>query len=122
MSRRCGGGVASPITIATVPRYLRWHLFWRRSGPADLVLLVRPAQCGRPGVTGRPVLIAEEKKTGPNQMHFDLTSTSLEDQQRTVARSLELGARHIDVGRRPEEDHVVLADPDGNEFCVSTPR
>ncbi|MGN9788593.1 VOC family protein [Nonomuraea sp. ZG12] len=60
----------------------------------------------------------EEKKTGPNQMHFDLTSTSLEDQQRTVARSLELGAQHIDVGQLPEEGHVVLADPEGNEFCV----
>jgi predicted enzyme related to lactoylglutathione lyase len=64
---------------------------------------------------------SQEDKTGPNQMHFDLTSTSVEDQQRTVARSLELGARHIDVGQRPEEGHVVLADPEGNEFCVIEP-
>jgi hypothetical protein len=35
-----------------------------------------------------------------------------------VARALELGARHADVGQRPEEEHVVLADPDGNEFCL----
>jgi hypothetical protein len=54
-------------------------------------------------------------------MHFDLTSTSLDDQQQTVARSLGLGARHIDVGQRPEEGHVVLADPEGNEFCVIGP-
>ena len=54
-------------------------------------------------------------------MHFDLTSTSLEDQQQTVARALELGARHIDVGQLPEEAHVVLADPEGNEFCVIEP-
>jgi len=54
-------------------------------------------------------------------MHFDLTSTSLEDQQQTVARSLELGARHIDIGQRPEEGHVVLSDPEGNEFCVIEP-
>ena len=66
-------------------------------------------------------LPTQEPKTGPNQMHFDLTSTSLEDQQQTVARSLELGARHIDVGQRPEERHVVLADPEGNEFCVIEP-
>jgi predicted enzyme related to lactoylglutathione lyase len=38
-----------------------------------------------------------------------------------VSRSLELGARHIDVGQRPEEGHVVLADPEGNEFCVIEP-
>ncbi|KAB1144657.1 VOC family protein [Micromonospora sp. DT46] len=64
--------------------------------------------------TGRP-------KVGPNPMHFDLTSTSLEDQRQTVARALELGAEHIDVGQRPEEGHIVLADPDGNEFCVIAP-
>jgi predicted enzyme related to lactoylglutathione lyase len=66
-------------------------------------------------------LAAQGQKAGPNQMHVDLTSTSLEDQQRTVTRSLELGARHIDVGQRPEEGHVVLADPEGNEFCVIEP-
>ena len=66
-------------------------------------------------------LPSQEPKAGPNRMHFDLTSTSLEDQQQTVARALGLGARHIDVGQRPEEGHVVLADPEGNEFCVIEP-
>ena len=66
-------------------------------------------------------LPTQEQKTGQNQMHFHLTSTSLEDQQQTVARSLGLGARHIDIGQRPEEGHVVLADPEGNEFCVIEP-
>jgi hypothetical protein len=63
----------------------------------------------------------DEPKRGPNQMHFDLTSSSLEDQQETVRRALALGARHIDVGQLPEEEHVVLADPEGNEFCVIEP-
>jgi len=62
-----------------------------------------------------------EPKTGRNWMHFDLTSESLEGQQRTVARSLELGGAHYDVGQLPEEEHVVLADPEGNEFCVIEP-
>jgi predicted enzyme related to lactoylglutathione lyase len=66
-------------------------------------------------------LPSQEQKVGQNLMHFDLTSTSLEDQQQTVARALELGARHIDIGQRPEEGHVVLADPEGNEFCVIGP-
>lgn len=66
-------------------------------------------------------LPAEDQKTGQGQMHFHLTSTSLEDQQQTVARSLGLGARHIDIGQRPEEGHVVLADPEGYEFCVIEP-
>ncbi|MEU0697807.1 VOC family protein [Streptomyces niveus] len=66
-------------------------------------------------------LPGQEPRTGRNRAHFDLTSTSPEDQRRTVARALELGGRHIDVGQLPEEGHVVLADPDGNEFCVIEP-
>ncbi|MGW3940545.1 VOC family protein [Streptomyces phaeochromogenes] len=66
-------------------------------------------------------LPSQEPKAGQNRMHFDLTSTSLEDQQQTVARVLELGGRHIDIGQLPEEGHVVLADPEGNEFCVVGP-
>ena len=63
-------------------------------------------------------LPSQEPKLGQNRAHFDLTSTSPEDQQQTVARALEFGGKHIDVGQLPEEGHVVLADPDGNEFCV----
>ena len=66
-------------------------------------------------------LPTREAKAGQNQMHFDLTSTSLQDQQETVARALGLGGRHIDIGQRPEEGHIVLADPEGNEFCVIEP-
>ncbi|MFJ7967783.1 VOC family protein [Streptomyces sp. NPDC096324] len=63
-------------------------------------------------------LPSQEPRTGRNRAHFDLTSSSPEDQLRTVARALELGGEHLDVGQLPEEEHVVLADPDGNEFCV----
>ena len=62
----------------------------------------------------------QEPKTQPNQMHFDLTSSSVEDQQRTVARALALGARHLDIGQG-DVAHVVLADPEGNEFDVIEP-
>lgn len=64
------------------------------------------------------LLATDQEKAGPNHAHFDLTSTSLEGQQETVARALELGGRHLDIGQLPEEGHVVLADPEGNEFCV----
>ena len=63
----------------------------------------------------------QEPKVGPNQMHFDLTSTSLENQRETVSGALELGARHLDIGQGPDAEHVVLADPEGNEFCVIEP-
>jgi predicted enzyme related to lactoylglutathione lyase len=61
------------------------------------------------------------EKVGPNRVHLHLTSTSLAGQQETVAAALERGAVHVDVGQLPEDEHVVLADPEGNEFCVIEP-
>lgn len=91
---------------------LGWELI--EGGPADDATVLPPDADGFRirFVPGR------EPKTGQNRAHFDLTSTSPEDQRQTVARALELGGAHIDVGQLPEEGHVVLADPDGNEFCV----
>ncbi|MEY2424315.1 MAG: hypothetical protein QOI95_4382 [Acidimicrobiaceae bacterium] len=63
-----------------------------------------------------------EQKAGTNRLHLDLTTTSIDDQEETVVRLVELGARHIDVGQGPDERHVVLADPEGNEFCIIEPE
>jgi hypothetical protein len=54
-------------------------------------------------------------------MHFDLSSRSEEDQRATVARLVALGGREIDIGQGPDSDHAVLADPEGNPFCVLEP-
>jgi catechol 2,3-dioxygenase-like lactoylglutathione lyase family enzyme len=67
---------------------------------------------------GLRFVLSREEKVVPNPVHLHLTSAVPADQQRTVEAALKLGARHIDVGQRPEEEHIVLADPDGNEFCV----
>ena len=61
---------------------------------------------------------AANPNTGLHRMHFDLTSTSDDDQKRSVDLALSLGGRHLDVGQRGDEGHIVLADPEGNEFCV----
>lgn len=61
------------------------------------------------------------EKVGPNRVHLHLTSSSPAGQQDTVAAALDLGAGHLDIGQLPEEGHVVLADPEGNEFCVIEP-
>ncbi len=58
---------------------------------------------------------------GANRMHLHLTSADLDEQKHAVAMALKLGGRHLDVGQRPEEGHVVLADPAGYEFCVIEP-
>lgn len=60
-------------------------------------------------------------KTRPNLGHFHLTSQSATDQQDIVAKALDLGARHLAFGQTPEDGHIVMADPGGNEFCVLEP-
>lgn len=60
----------------------------------------------------------DEPKGDAGRVHFDLTSESPAAQDATVDLALSLGASHLDVGQLPEEGHVVLADPEGNEFCV----
>jgi predicted enzyme related to lactoylglutathione lyase len=55
-----------------------------------------------------------EDKVVKNRIHFDFRP---DDQQAEVDRVVALGARHVDVGQG-DESWVVLADPEGNEFCI----
>jgi hypothetical protein len=55
-----------------------------------------------------------DDKVVKNRIHFDFRP---DDQQAEVERVLALGARHADVGQG-DESWVVLADPEGNEFCI----
>jgi hypothetical protein len=65
-----------------------------------------------PGLCFLPV---PEGKTVKNRLHIDLDP---DDQDAEVARLEALGARRVDVGQGPDVSWVVLADPEGNEFCV----
>ena len=69
-----------------------------------------------PGIIFVPV---PEPKTVKNRLHIDLNP---DDQEAEVARLLGLGARRVDVGQTDEVTWVVMADPEGNEFCVLTAR
>jgi len=93
---------------------LRWEI---DDETRDLITLV-PTDDTRFLIDFAPV---PETKAGKNRIHLDLTTTSIDDQTETVLRLVELGARPIDIGQGPDEGHVVLADPEGNEFCVIEP-
>lgn len=60
-------------------------------------------------------------KTGQNRVHLDLPTRSAAHQAAEVKRLLGLGAEPADIGQR-DVPWVVLADPEGSEFCVLTPR
>jgi glyoxalase superfamily protein len=76
-----------------------------------------------PGPSALPlvfVLVTEPKKT-KNRVHLDLASTSPEHFASLVERMLSLGASRLDIGQG-DVPWEVMADPDGNEFCVLEPR
>ena len=68
-----------------------------------------------PGLIFVPV---PEAKSGKNRLHIDLRP---DDQDAEVERLVDMGARHVDVGQA-DVAWVVLADPEGNEFCVLKAR
>jgi len=70
---------------------------------------------------GLRFVAAATAKPGPNWLHLHLTSSSVEDQRHTTETVLQLGGNHLDVGQLPDEGHIVLADPEGNELCVIEP-
>jgi predicted enzyme related to lactoylglutathione lyase len=59
-----------------------------------------------------------EPKTSKNPIHLDLVSDSVDHQQEIVERLTALGAERVDIGQGPDAEHIVLADPEGNEFCI----
>jgi predicted enzyme related to lactoylglutathione lyase len=70
-----------------------------------------------PGGTGLTVWLqpGAGAKSGKNRDHPDLRTDDVEAE---VERVLALGATRADVGQRADDPFVVLADPEGNEFCI----
>ena len=93
-------------------------LGWRPTGRyAGAVEIVDPAG-GSPSLTFVPV---PDEKQGKNRLHIDVNPVGC-DQDEEVERLIGLGARRVDVGQGSEKSWVVLADPEGNEFCVLRAR
>ena len=83
------------------------------TGPSGGHLLV-DAQ----GTTRLGLMPCGEAKRGKNRVHLDLRP---DNQDVEVQRLEELGAARVDIGQR-EVSWVVMADPEGNEFCVLRSR
>jgi hypothetical protein len=94
---------------------LGWRIDFVGDGECDVV---PPA--GEPGIELTFVQVEDDKQI-QNRVHLDLRSESPSDQAAIVARLTEAGARPIDIGQA-DVPWVVLADPEGNEFCVLEPR
>jgi hypothetical protein len=100
-----------------VARFWAEALGWVISRDEDPEWVVEPPEGSREDCVVPDLLFIKvpEPKTMKNRLHIDLRP---EDQAAELARLEGLGATHADVGQGEDRDWVVLADPEGNEFCV----
>lgn len=123
------------IDCADVAAQARWWaevLDWRIVYEADDEVVIVPPHALEERATSIPLkeqgpglvfVPVPEGKTVKNRLHIDLAPGPDDDQAAEVARLESLGATRINVGQDAETaSWVVLADPEGNEFCVLSAR
>jgi predicted enzyme related to lactoylglutathione lyase len=93
-------------------------LHWRVLSAREREVVVGPEVDAPVGLCFMP---SPDAKVVKNRLHLDLTTTA-DDRDAEIARLLSLGATRVDIGQKGEESWDVLADPEGNEFCVVRPK
>ena len=121
------------IELTDPGRLARWWgdaLDWQIIYEADdeVVLIPKWAQELAPKLSfeqvppGLTFVLVDHEKATKNRIHMDLAPHTGDDRDAEIARLEALGARRIDVGQGPDVSWTVLADIDGNEFCVLSSR
>ena len=116
--------------IAAQARWWAETLDWRvEYEAADEVVIVPPHTIDKnrtiPPEEQGPGLVfvtVPEGKAVKNRLHIDLAPAGDDDLGSQVALLVSRGATTVDVGQEADVTWVVLADPEGNEFCVLSPR
>jgi predicted enzyme related to lactoylglutathione lyase len=117
------GPVAAVVVDTPDPRRLAG--FWAAASGWDVMAAEEGyATLAAPGRAGPrlDLIRVEDPKVVKNRWHLDVAPAAGDDQAAEVDRLKALGATDADVGQGPDRTWVVLADPDGNEFCVLSPR
>ncbi|MGW5355356.1 VOC family protein [Streptomyces sp. NPDC004031] len=104
--------------LPALARFWAEVLDWRILSEREREVVIGPDETSPVGICFMPVT---DRKSVKNRLHLDLTS-SPHDREAEIARILALGARRVDVGQNGDESWTVLADPEGNEFCVVRPK
>ncbi|MFF1716831.1 VOC family protein [Streptomyces sp. NPDC058268] len=104
--------------LPALARFWAEALRWRILSEREREVVIGPDETAPMGICFMPV---RERKVVKNRLHFDLTSGA-QDREAEIERLLALGARRAEVGQSGAESWTVLADPEGNEFCVVRPK
>jgi predicted enzyme related to lactoylglutathione lyase len=106
---------ADPERLAT---FWQQVLGWSRVGVEGQEIEIGDASGALPTIVFDHV---DDAKTVKNRVHIDVNPVGCE-QAEELERLLALGATRADVGQTGEESWIVLADPEGNEFCLLAGR
>ncbi len=93
-------------------------LGWKILSEREREIVIGPGENASVGMCFMPVT---DPKTVKNRVHLDLASSAA-DRDQEIDRLVALGARRVDIGQTGAESWTVLADPEGNEFCVVRPK
>jgi predicted enzyme related to lactoylglutathione lyase len=104
--------------LPEMARFWSGALGWEILSVRDREIVIGPAVDAPTGICFMPT---SETKSSKNRLHLDLT-TGAEDRDAEIGRLIGLGARRVDIGQTGQESWTVLADPEGNEFCVIRPK
>jgi predicted enzyme related to lactoylglutathione lyase len=104
--------------LPRLARFWSQALGWAVLSERENEIVIGPGQNAPVGMCFMPV---SDEKMVKNRVHLDLTA-SAEDRDSEIERLLILGARRVDIGQTGRESWTVLADPEGNEFCVVRPK
>ena len=99
-------------------RFWTQALGWKILSEREREIVIGTDENAPVGICFMPVT---DPKTVKNRVHLDLTSSAA-DRLQEIDRLLALGARRVDIGQTGAESWTVLADPEGNEFCVVRPK
>ncbi|OOC54147.1 MULTISPECIES: VOC family protein [Nocardiopsis] len=103
------------IDIKTVAAFWSRVLDWPIVEEVEDGISLAPADGATPEIE---VFSVPERKTVKNRLHLDLRVTGGLTVAQEVERLLGLGAVKVDVGQPQDAGWTVLADPEGNEFCL----
>jgi predicted enzyme related to lactoylglutathione lyase len=104
--------------LPTLARFWSAALGWKILSEREREIVIGADDNAPVGICFMPVT---DPKTVKNRVHVDLTTHAV-DRDEEIDRLLALGARHVDIGQTGNESWAVLADPEGNEFCVVRPK
>jgi predicted enzyme related to lactoylglutathione lyase len=99
-------------------RFWTQALGWKILSEREREIVIGTDENAPVGICFMPVTDPKKVK---NRVHLDLTSSAA-DRLQEIDRLLSLGARRVDIGQTGAESWTVLADPEGNEFCVVRPK